>query len=639
MDIPYELRVLLIRLGFEMVRLLNWSTAIKLDTSYLTTSDLEDNHQTILAVLIQQKTLLEAFKQDFVVLNTRCLNAHQNASISIISQGTVGDNQERKYSIRDRLPRTALDRINRIFASIPDSATGGSYSELVHHGCKESLTKLCSALLENNDNLRRLMSSTVQRLQDQDEESNLELLQLHISAEELAELEEAVGSKTGQGTQLSSRGLTTTMLDENVVGVASKEALAQFARFKAFNSQIAQSQNAQSSEIDKEPPITKSKIQILGADAQSDESPSSRVQGYFRTKYDTLIPIWVEWKDFESQLNQVQPNSHTQRRIQELTLLLKDRKKPRAFRAPDCLGYFEDKDVQNGSKTGLVFEIPSTVHSSVEPVSLYHLFGKINVPSTSERISLAHAVSSCLLYLHAADWLHKGFSSHAVIFFREGKGAVDIRKPFLSGFDFSRPARNSEMTVRPSQNPVADAYRHPEVQSSTSRGSFKRSYDLYSLGLILLEIAHWKPIHRVLGYQEINDMSSRTTYRVRQTLLDGGEALEALRLLGEAYLEIARTCLTGAEAFNIKPGEDENEPTVAARLQSAFFNNVVRTLRRMQSDAVQPPISIAKRRSEKQLYMPVVSKMACPFHKHTPMKHQGCAHLAFSALSTLKYVD
>jgi len=62
------------------------------------------------------------------------------------------------------------------------------------------------------------------------------------------------------------------------------------------------------------------------------------------------------------------------------------------------------------------------------------------------------------------------------------------------------------MTEKPPENAASDLYRHPRVQGTGNRetasaGGFKKSYDLYSLGVVLLEIAYWKPLTKYLEFQ------------------------------------------------------------------------------------------------------------------------------------------
>jgi hypothetical protein len=231
------------------------------------------------------------------------------------------------------------------------------------------------------------------------------------------------------------------------------------------------------------------------------------------------MPVWVEWRECGI-LQDGKPREAFLPQIRELTALLRDRDKSREFCAPTSAGYFHgiDNDVYGLGRLGLVFEIPLGLSGLVEPVSLYQLFNDKEIPSTLECSSLAHAVSSCLVYLHAACWFHKGFSSYATIFFRDASDRVNLKKSFLSGFDYSRPARNEEMMEKPRFDPYNDFYRHPRTQGN-SPPNYWRIWDIYGLGIVLVEIAPWQPIHLILGHKNPSAIKATQIVKTHERLL------------------------------------------------------------------------------------------------------------------------
>ena len=68
-----------------------------------------------------------------------------------------------------------------------------------------------------------------------------------------------------------------------------------------------------------------------------------------------------------------------------------------------------------------------------------------------------------------------------------------IDSPILSGFDFSRPDLIDEQTFRNATTVERGLYCHPDLLQFKT-GRFHKSYDIYGLGLVLLEIAFWQPI-------------------------------------------------------------------------------------------------------------------------------------------------
>lgn len=211
--------------------------------------------------------------------------------------------------------------------------------------------------------------------------------------------------------------------------------------------------------------------------------------------------------------------------------------------------------------------------------------------SLTARIKLATAIVECVERLHAVNWLHKGIRSQNILFFRNENenedGNVDIMKPYLSGFDYSRPAQNTEMTEKPPENPAHDLYRHPLAHgnardSSSSSPGYRKHYDIYSLGIVLLEIFFWKPIHEIVGIQAIDRVRASETVRIRGRLLNEG-FLGVLRgALGDSVEEVVMCCLMGLESFGLGEEDDERGGLVAARLQRGFYENVVRKLQHVR---------------------------------------------------------
>jgi serine/threonine protein kinase len=218
------------------------------------------------------------------------------------------------------------------------------------------------------------------------------------------------------------------------------------------------------------------------------------------------------------------------------------------------------------------------------------------MPSLTSRIALCHALSEIVEKLHAVDWVHKGLRSHNVIFFKtddddndnsdeEGDdwSSIDFTQPYISGFDYSRPAQNEELTEKPPENAAYDIYRHPRVHGSAlprdpNTSPYKKSYDIYSLGIILLEIAYWKPIDVVLGI-DLATARPSTTIKVKQRLWEETRFLKYVRgNLGDKVWEVVRACLTGIEAFGLGRDDDERISRVKEDLQIGYYDVVVKRL-------------------------------------------------------------
>ncbi|OMP89289.1 hypothetical protein BK809_0006011 [Diplodia seriata] len=137
------------------------------------------------------------------------------------------------------------------------------------------------------------------------------------------------------------------------------------------------------------------------------------------------------------------------------------------------------------------FEIPRIYEG--EPQSLFDAIKKPlsrTRPSLDQRFDMARCVAKAVQHWHSVGWVHQGICSHHILFFIRKNQEMDFSLPYLQGFDFSRP------NLKPSLGRYVDdirfdIYRHPDRQGP-SRDGHRKSHDLYSLGVVLLEIGLWR---------------------------------------------------------------------------------------------------------------------------------------------------
>lgn len=228
-------------------------------------------------------------------------------------------------------------------------------------------------------------------------------------------------------------------------------------------------------------------------------TPSSiRVLAEFDDK-----PVLIEWKDVDEH-SLYQPL--ILQRIENLAqALATETLKPVDFRVLDCLGYFKDAGL---SRYGYIFSLPNDTIMQ-PPLSLYDLMERggqhENLFNLGDRFAIARAVSSSLLRLHDCGWTHTAFRSESVLFRykadEKGQPMLDIGSPFIMGFGYSKPSDPAESTIEFSNpNKIHDLYRHPDVVAGRTNPFMEhrvrqhQRLDLYSLGVVLLEIGLWEQI-------------------------------------------------------------------------------------------------------------------------------------------------
>jgi len=230
---------------------------------------------------------------------------------------------------------------------------------------------------------------------------------------------------------------------------------------------------------------------------------------------------------------------------------------PKEFKVLRCEGYIHDLA---HLRSCLLFSYPESVPADIEPVPLRLLLKNMIRPSLGSLFELAQTLVESVLYFHKADWLHKNISSHNVIFFdrrfnnlRTGpsrpKGQHildDFSSPYLIGFNHSRP--DEPKTFTSGGLDISKMYQHPEY-ANNSKQRFRRGYDYYSLGLLLLEIGLWEPISRskLLGGRGIEKVPLLEQKKLWQR--------EAVPLLGSCmgvkYRDAVRLCLSDELLNNV----------------------------------------------------------------------------------------
>ena len=155
-------------------------------------------------------------------------------------------------------------------------------------------------------------------------------------------------------------------------------------------------------------------------------------------------------------------------------------------------------------------------------------------------------------------WLHRNLSSHQVVFFHDkGTGGLRLDEPYLIGFQYSRPDDNlrgkgdhfgtSEGIDRNKNLP--ELYLPPELSKKKQR-RYRRSDDVYSMGIILFEAALWEPVQ--VFYEDGN-----TAWDVAEKIVETAE-IELASETGELYRDAVLSCIRGLRKEEKPPTSDSD---------------------------------------------------------------------------------
>ncbi|OIW33195.1 hypothetical protein CONLIGDRAFT_711126 [Coniochaeta ligniaria NRRL 30616] len=294
---------------------------------------------------------------------------------------------------------------------------------------------------------------------------------------------------------------------------------------------------------------------------------ASRFRGTYTSKSPGSLPapVWLEWKAISKDNDSL---GEIEQRIRALGALLTT-PNAAAFHRPTCLGLYDDaayRERTGGSRRiGFVYQLEG--NASALPVTLLDLLREAaksrSRPPLGERFGLAYKLAEALSLFHAADWVHKSLRSDAVLFESGGGGA--IATPLIARFQYSRPAADSSLESRPAEVPELDVYYHPDVVAQ----GWNKVREIYSLGMILLEIAHWRPVFEA----RFRTMAPKEVARSVLDDVEGKFGEDLAGLVGRKFVDVIKCCLTGD--FGVASGASADE---SKALSDAFFQKVVKPL-------------------------------------------------------------
>ncbi|TAQ83963.1 hypothetical protein B7494_g7713 [Chlorociboria aeruginascens] len=616
-NLPEECKYLNLRLRMEQQRLFAWSeTSGLLDLDNANDKKIRESNTfvihrtTILDLLVQIQCLFKEFEKA----------QKKNGRLKIAPEPVGSDEEFISDPAKDAsnahvpLPETRRKYIIKAMNALKTT------KEQVNEGRrrlmwaafdKETFEALLQRFSTLNNNMTDILDARLQtEIYRTTQDTNRGVLQLHKDLSSLQRLVMALDIK------MQARIVPQPEHYVSANDASGLRLLAQLAKFKAFNESMDSDSSAPWDEA------TAMVLQLGKPDAEKASTKISRSDIILSSKSSTADirceavyvhdrikqKVWIEWKEYDYQTpGMPSPPKLIVDRVQKLAALLHHSPKPEAFRVPHCIGYFdnaspgplddtevdsEGDDDGGDTRIGFIFEKPldEGVSPDTAPISLFDLLLSSPKPRVTDRIRLAHALANCLLYLHSVNWLHKGLRSHNIVFFpisqpksskQSNKPSIDYAKPYLSGFDFARPARKDEMTEIPGDIPEYNMYRHPATQGFGfgPRESFRKTFDIYSLGVVMVELAYWQTIDKVLGIEtEIRSGKGKGVREIRDRLLEEEMVRGVGANMGEVFEEATGRCIAGGKELGVEEEGDEMGDKGAAVLGMRFYEDVVKRL-------------------------------------------------------------
>ena len=543
---PDEFRYLSVQFKIEHNRLRNFGQAAGLTETRERNDSvrgIEAKKDLLLSILTEIKEVLERFTKNNTKQEISPIS-HESYPTQNYEQGDVGKayNSLASNVIAPEKPPIGIYR----------SLKWGLFD-------KDNFVKLLQRLRRSNNYLHELLDDHQKTvLQRTQQETNMELIQVRSSVDDLTIL-----AKASQSSQRSPEQFVTWQQKGDL-------ELENLVTFKILYASLLERTRSNLKGLN----LPTSYIRLFAPKIVKENHP----QASFIPDDSSPSTVWVSWQSHETPDERPERTSLTP--IEELTALLMA-PKPDEFCVPPCLGYC-NFGPELDHRLGLIFKTPPHVNPNTPPQSLLQAMRAIPKPSLTRRIILAHKMAQCLLYFHSVNWLHKGLRSENILFFPPSNNSTHqdqdyMTSPYLTGFGYSRRARFNEATTHVPRSGSVEVYRHPDIQENGPRLYYRKTFDIYSLGIILIEIAHWMPIVSVVGIEDTMEEFPDATANVQSRWLSSDPALErALRgEVGDRYADVVKTCIAGRDSFGIARSDRETNASTSLIIQRGFNARVV----------------------------------------------------------------
>ncbi len=207
----------------------------------------------------------------------------------------------------------------------------------------------------------------------------------------------------------------------------------------------------------------------------------------------------------------------------------------------NCMGFIDDPINHRGL---VLYQTPQSHPWQSNPLSLHNLMrqGSFVKPTLNCRFRTARILASTILATHASGWVHRNVCSRSVLMLPQTLNDLEP-SPYLVGWGVPLHSSTSIFRLEP------NLYQHQERFGKPS-SEYKNVHDIYSLGVVLLELGVWRPLSSIFAkrlekYPHFGETQQHDLFAaINSLLVDRASGLDIRKEMGDTYAEVVRTCLT-----------------------------------------------------------------------------------------------
>lgn len=207
-----------------------------------------------------------------------------------------------------------------------------------------------------------------------------------------------------------------------------------------------------------------------------------------------------------------------------------------------CMGFIDDPINNRGL---ILYRSPQSHPWASNPLSLHTLIDRspgVKRLSLSNRYRIAKALAATVLETHASGWFHRNLCSRSVLMLPQSLNNPEP-SPHLVGWGVPQRPEMVVFDLEP------NIYQHKDRFGKPSN-EYTNDHDIYSLGVVLLELGLWKTISTIFARRlgkspQFNQAQQQAIFpRINNALIEFASSSELKREMGDRYAEIVLSCLT-----------------------------------------------------------------------------------------------